>query len=311
MNAVLKHQKPTNVESNQRADGPAQLLNIGCGRRYQDSIDPSVLEHDVTDGIPFPDGHFDAVYHSHVLEHIEPSQGETLVAECYRVLKPGGVLRIVVPDLERIAKLYLENHEWAWNGDETAGINYNWMKLELLDQLVRRRSGGRMGPYMASEEIQNSEFVRSRVGDELSICRNAQAAQQSIEPDRKQTRAEKLRWLRNRLLRTSFRIRKSIAKRLVRSVLGKAGMLAFEEGVFRDQGEIHRWMYDRYSLRALCHTYGFEQFEVCGATESSIPDYESFGLDSFAGAIRKPDSLFAECRKPLAAEMKANVSKAA
>lgn len=289
-----------------RATG-AKLLNVGCGRRYHggwinldlDSTDPSVIEHDATDGLPFGDNHFDAVYHSHVLEHIEPSQGESLIAECYRVLKPGGVLRIVVPDLERIARLYLENHDLAWQGDDTAGINYNWMKIELLDQLVRRRSGGRMGPYMASDEIQNSDFVRSRVGDEISLSRNIQTTPVVAEEP---SFAKRLRWLRNRVARTSFRIRKSIAKRLVRLVLGKSGMLAFEEGVFRNQGEIHRWMYDRYSLRALCHTYGFEQFSVCGASESSIENYATFELDAVDGTVRKPDSLFVECRKPLVAD---------
>ena len=86
-----------------------QCLNIGCGRRYHrawtnldlEANEPTVIRHDVTLGVPFDEGHFDAVYHSHVLEHLRPQQGRELITECYRVLKPGGLLRIVVPDLER------------------------------------------------------------------------------------------------------------------------------------------------------------------------------------------------------------------
>ena len=156
----------------------SRYLNLGCGRRYHsawtnldlESNDPEVVSHDVTKGIPFEASSFDAVYHSHVLEHLNPEEGKQLIQECYRVLSPGGVLRVVVPDLERIARLYLENHQQAWDGDEAASVNYDWMKMELLDQLVREKSGGQMGIYMSRQEIKNAEFVQSRVGDELAVC---------------------------------------------------------------------------------------------------------------------------------------------
>ena len=157
-----------------------KLLNIGCGRRYHrawtnidlESFDEEVDQHDITQGLPYGENRFDAVYHSHVLEHLDPRDGEQLLSECFRVLRPGGILRVVVPNLEQIAILYLGYHKKAWEGDEQAAINYNWMKLELLDQLVRSQSGGAMGRYMAGDEIKNSGFVRSRVGDEFSRCQD-------------------------------------------------------------------------------------------------------------------------------------------
>ncbi len=54
-------------------------------------------------GIPFPDRSFDVVYHSHVLEHLSKSEASKFLKECSRVLRPQGVLRVVVPDLEEIA----------------------------------------------------------------------------------------------------------------------------------------------------------------------------------------------------------------
>lgn len=273
-----------------------RMLNIGCGRRYHrdwvnldlESNDSSVIRHDVNKGIPFEQGRFDAVYHSHILEHLDPADGQKLIQECYRVLKPGGVLRIVVPDLECIARLYLEMHQEAWSGDETSQINYNWMKLELLDQLVRRDSGGQMGRYMASREIKNSEFVRSRIGDEFSIC---QTHGQTAPPASLS--------LLQRIGRMSSGLRQNLSRKLVRLLLGTEAVVAFDEGLFRREGEIHRWMYDRFSLRKLTESVGFENFTVCEAFESQIADYASYELDAVDELIRKPDSIFVECQKPL------------
>lgn len=284
------------TDQNPNHDSP-RLLNVGCGQRFHgqwtnidlESVDPAVLEHDITTGLPFDDRQYDAVYHSHVLEHLDPTDGEKLLDECYRVLKPGGVLRIVVPNLEQIAMLYLDNHSAAWSGDETAAVNYNWMKLELLDQLVRGYSGGRMGKYMTSEEIKNSGFVKARVGDEFSRCQdhdsNARSKQNGLD----------------RLRAAVTRVKTRFTRWVIRRLMGKSTLRSFDEGLFRNQGEIHRWMYDRYSLRRLCQSRGFVDFHVRSATESFIERYEKFELDALDGRVRKPDSLFVECRRPNAA----------
>ena len=81
--------------------------------------------------------------------------------------------------------------------------------------------------------------------------------------------------------------------------MGKGGLAAFESGLFRKSGEVHRWMYDRYSLRTLCFEVGFEAFEVCQADQSRIDQFSQFGLDAVDGRPRKPDSLFVECVKPI------------
>ena len=272
------------------------LLNIGCGRRYHEdwlnldleTSDPSVICHDVNKGLPFKEGRFSAVYHSHILEHLEPIEGRKLIEECYRVLRPGGILRIAVPDLECIARLYLETHQEAWWGNETSQINYKWMKLELLDQLVRRSSGGKMGRYMASREIKNSQFVKSRLGDEFSICQSHRS-----------TEALASLPLFKRLGRISLGLRRRLCRAVVGLVLGSEAATALDEGLFRSEGEIHRWMYDRFSLRELAESTGFINFNICEATESQIADYASFELDAVDDLVRKPDSIFIECEKPL------------
>ena len=283
-------------------------LNIGCGRQFRAdwcnidliAMNQAVIQHDIRTGLPFPDGTFDAVYHSHVLEHLTPEQGQHLLQECLRVLRPGGRLRVVVPDLERIADLYLTMLQGAWDGDRQAQCNYEWITLELLDQLVRDRSGGRMGPYMIQADKTDQDFVRSRIGGEMESC-EPHLKIHAGDYGRRTVKA--LPW-RERWQH----IRQSLARLGVRVLMGRDGLRGFEEGLFRQQGEVHRWMYDRYSLRELCHKTGFVDFHICRADESNIDDFANSELDSADGMTRKPDSLFVECRRPAIA---ASLPKAA
>jgi len=66
---------------------------------------------------------------------------------------------------------------------------------------------------------------------------------------------------------------------------------------FRNGGEIHQWMYDRYSLKLLLQNCGFKDVKVVTAFDSSIKDWNSFELDAKNGTVRKPDSLFVEAKK--------------
>ena len=60
-----------------------------------------ILRQDAGHRWPFEDRSFDAVYSEHMFEHILPMDGSTFLREMYRVLKPGGVLRVTTPDLEK------------------------------------------------------------------------------------------------------------------------------------------------------------------------------------------------------------------
>jgi len=74
---------------------------------YQDTLRQNIfIHHDLIYGIPLADQSADFVYSSHFLEHLDRSVGRRLLEECLRVLKPGGVLRIAVPDLECGWELY-------------------------------------------------------------------------------------------------------------------------------------------------------------------------------------------------------------
>ncbi len=57
---------------------------------------------------PFDDGVFDGVFCEHVLEHFTQADGERLAREVKRILKPGGVFRVIVPDAEFVLRSYFE-----------------------------------------------------------------------------------------------------------------------------------------------------------------------------------------------------------
>ncbi|CAL80634.1 conserved hypothetical protein; putative S-adenosyl-L-methionine-dependent (SAM)-methyltransferase [Bradyrhizobium sp. ORS 278] len=61
---------------------------------------------DLTKPLPFADASMSAIFSAHVFEHLFPDEIERLVLEAHRVLAPGGVCRVVVPDVERIVALY-------------------------------------------------------------------------------------------------------------------------------------------------------------------------------------------------------------
>ena len=54
----------------------------------------------------FPDDYFECVYSSHVLEHLHPDAAEHCIREIHRILAPGGIVRVVVPNLDGLVARY-------------------------------------------------------------------------------------------------------------------------------------------------------------------------------------------------------------
>lgn len=259
---------PKNVS----AGGTGRLLNLGCGGHFHPdwvNVDfqasaPGVMAHDLRTPLPFAEASCAVVYHSHVLEHLACQEALPFLRECHRVLVPGGILRVVVPDLETIARLYLDYLARALAGDAEAKKRHEWMTIELLDQMVREQSGGEMLRYWHQNPMPAEDFVLERAGQEA--C-NALAA-----------------------------IRSPSAPPLPSSAV--APLDAAVVGRFRQSGEVHKWMYDRLSLGELLQQIGFGDIRVCAANESRVPWFNSYRLDlTENGSTRKPDSLFMEATK--------------
>lgn len=261
-------------------------LNLGCGRHFHKewinvdftSTGEDVIAHNLLEGIPFPDNEFDIVYHSHVLEHFPKNVAEDFIKECYRALKPGGILRLAVPDLETITKLYLTNLEKAFNGDKSAENDYDWIMLEMYDQTVRNQSGGDMLKYLQQDKIENLDFVYERIGFEAkNIIASCLKAKETANLPKREVK--------------KFSLKKFFKKKF------KDSNQHEKIGKFRLGGEIHQWMYDKFSLKRIMGNSGFKNIEIKSAYESSIYNWQDYGLDVINGEIRKPDSLFMEARK--------------
>jgi hypothetical protein len=186
-------------------------------------------------------------------------------------LKPGAILRVVVPDLEKICRLYLHNMERAIGGEEEAQKRYEWILIEMFDQMVRNESGGEMLNYWKQDPMPAESFVIERVGSEvLDLLPQLRQTPSSDSPPKSDPRAAR-----------------------------DAAPSPLKIGEFRLSGEVHQWMYDRYSLGRLLQVAGFQPGRVCRAEESEVPNFKRYLLDIEAnGAVRKPDSLFMEARKP-------------
>ena len=84
---------------------------------------------------PFPDNCFDGIFCEHVLEHFSAENGLQLLRECYRVLLPGGCIRVIVPDGEKIIKAYLDNPSELIKRRESATL----CAMEAVNSYFRQR----------------------------------------------------------------------------------------------------------------------------------------------------------------------------
>lgn len=88
-------------------------LQIGGGSRLLNgwlntdiTLAGGVFYMDATAKFPFKDNVFEYIFTEHMIEHVGFDEGRAMLRECHRVLKPGGAIRVVTPDLARLAVIY-------------------------------------------------------------------------------------------------------------------------------------------------------------------------------------------------------------
>jgi SAM-dependent methyltransferase len=86
---------------------PLSRLRLGRRLFRTPAWPKDVRRHDVKKGLPFADESVSCIYSSHAFEHFSWAESLAIAKECFRVLRRGGVLRVVVPDLRLIAREYL------------------------------------------------------------------------------------------------------------------------------------------------------------------------------------------------------------
>lgn len=104
------------VLSNYLTNQAVRKLQIGTGFNVlngwlntdYDPASDEVYRMDATRPFPLPANSFDYVFSEHMIEHIPFPSGVVMLNECFRILKPGGRIRISTPDLQFLVDLYGE-----------------------------------------------------------------------------------------------------------------------------------------------------------------------------------------------------------
>lgn len=153
--------KDRRIISNYLIDNTAPKLQLACGSNHPkgwlntDYYHPSseVACLDVTERFPFQENTFTAILAEHVIEHFTYLDGKTMMAECLRTLKPGGILRLSTPNIcfytdlfnpEKFVKFvdsYVIPHQnlWVPYADEARAtfvlnnLVRNWRHLFIYD----------------------------------------------------------------------------------------------------------------------------------------------------------------------------------
>lgn len=117
----------------------------------------ATVHTDLTKRFPWEDNTIDGIYMGEILEHFTKDDGEKVLQECYRVLKPGGAIRVRVPDFIEFCQNYIsEYHEAHGRGRQSWDERHSrWVKMFFDDICVvppkRFRSFGHFHKWMYDE----------------------------------------------------------------------------------------------------------------------------------------------------------------
>lgn len=252
-----------------------KYINCGCGNRFCtekewinidfNSMNRNIKSINILKGLPFADDSIDAIFSSCMLEHFTKEQAQKHLRECHRILKMGGVCRIVVPDLEDVCKEYLRILELVkQNRDYQA--KYDYIMIELIDQMTRMYSGGEMQKYWDSTD-KDEAYILERTG----------------YPEGTKGKMP---------FRTFVRLGMNFVAR--KTLWWIPWYQKFQLGSFMMSGETHKWMYDEYGLSCLMEQAGFSDIRREKANNSRIANWKSYSLEMDGEREYKPHSLYIE-----------------
>jgi predicted SAM-dependent methyltransferase len=279
------------------------LVNIGCGWITHQSwlnvdmnpTDPTVKPLRPNGGIPLGSNLATACYSSHVLEHIPRRAAAGFILEQKRVLRSGGIIRVVLPDLQFLCREYLAELEACAASGRPPSFRYQHTVAELLDQLVRTHHECRLMDLWKETPPADRDWVATRVGYVAEqVLPRSTTQMASAPPSLGKSRSSPMR-----LAAKAFaRLQEMAAAGAVWAIGGSRLRDAYQSGLYRSRGEIHQWMYDELALQQLLADCGFIGVVRRRLGDSDIPGWSGFDLEIRDGRELKPHSLVMEARKP-------------
>lgn len=166
-------------------EGPIRLNLGGIGEGFRDGgidgfktvdlRDGADYKRDASDLSIFPDCSVDSVYASNILEHFPMARTVEVLREWRRVLKPGGILYVSVPDFARAVELYQKHGltEWLrfhlW-GDQKHPLNYHYtcftqatLSKDLMDAGFFGSKRVYTWPFRVSDGSQNVDSFEGKL----------------------------------------------------------------------------------------------------------------------------------------------------
>lgn len=176
----------TRWRRHRRVVTPAETrLQLGAGRRAVPgwlNCDITASDHDVDLAVvplPFPDGHFTDIVAQQTIEHLEFDPVVLdLVADCFRMLRPGGRIWLTCPDLEKICAAYMEDRCRALD----VGLRRHWPHADAPGFPVQHRINfyfhqwgqhrNLMDFEMMEWAFRHAGFMDARKADEAAFLRD-------------------------------------------------------------------------------------------------------------------------------------------
>jgi len=148
-----------------------EKLNIGPGKGWSqpgwktiDYYKDADIKLDLRECPPFPlqDESISIVFSSHCLEHMDNAAGQNVLRESYRVLRPNGLIRLVVPDFGKAMMAYeLKDFRWFFRsgmnlrGDTIEQLLVNWVASYTLRHFEDGPVSYDGGPPVSPAEVRN------------------------------------------------------------------------------------------------------------------------------------------------------------
>ena len=270
-----------------------KYLNVGCGtvivnspewmnldiNSSHEGVLDSTLSELLEGGFA---GKFQAVYCSHLIEHLTRNDLLNFLSDCSQLLQSGGGIRLVTPDFDSIITNYSEEL-MAGNIDRSA-----FEKLLLLEQCVRLQpSGSYRGDIkeLVKSSPSLADYISERTGDSPAGMKRYSFV------------GKKNKSVFARLSRARLRFSKKLRRQYLRALKVILPASLKDNVALTDAGERHQWIYSFFELELIGRNLGFAKVEKVDGYETKIfnrDHVQVLDLNSDGGLRKGTHSMYVE-----------------